>query len=107
MSLPSEFDESPLGLSMVSDELCKSLMGILENDGMEGYGVQEALIVGYMKNHAGPVEEKELAEFIQMIKDAWLNIVIVKGVISGDIRSRWSEEKGCLVFSAGGDGSES
>lgn len=108
MTIPSVFDESPVAISMIADELCKLLRSELEMTDSEGFGVQEAAIMGYLRRKpASQASEEELAEFVQMIKDAWLNIMIVKGVLAGDISSRWSDEKGCLVFSAGGEIDES
>lgn len=102
MTIPSEFDESPVAISMIADELCKLLRAELDIADSEGFGVQEAAVLGYLRNkRGGHASEEELREFVQMIKDAWLNLMIAKGVMCGDIASRWSDEKGCLVFSAG------
>lgn len=108
MSIPNTFDESPVAISMIADELCKLLRAELDAADSEDFGVQEAAVLGYLRNkNGGNASEDELKEFLQMIKDAWLNLVMVKGILCGDIDSNWSEEKGCLVFSAGGGIDES
>lgn len=107
MAIPYEFDESPLAISIVADELSKKLRASLESAESEDFGVQEAAILGYIKKkNSGKASEEELVEFLQMIKDAWLNLVMVNGVLSGEIAASWSFEKNCIVFSSTGEQAE-